>query len=159
MSLRPGAFLDQITRMGGPVRQAATDVVRLPTMPLTYVLTADLAGYLADAVDAPDVDGQRIDIGWDRPVSMQEIAQIRAAARPADRGAHHSGRPDQRAAAVVGPFSPMVKDMGAMVRWFQTGRYMADTTASVRYSVRFPPPRTPSPGSSAASDTPSPSSP
>ena len=47
-----------------------------PTIPLTYVLTSDVAGYLADAVDAPGVDGQRIDIGWDRPVSMQEIAQI-----------------------------------------------------------------------------------
>ena len=30
------------------------------------------------------------------------------------------------AAAVVGPFSPMVKDMDAMMRWFQTGGYVAD---------------------------------
>src|ERR687893_631185 len=43
---------------------------------LTCILTSDLAGYLADAVDAPGVEGQRIDIGWDRPVSMQEIAAI-----------------------------------------------------------------------------------
>jgi hypothetical protein len=31
------------------------------------------------------------------------------------------------AAAVVSRFSPMVKDMAAMTRWFQTGRYVADT--------------------------------
>lgn len=39
-----------------------------PTIPLTFVLTPDLAGYLADAVDAAGVEGERIDIGWDRPV-------------------------------------------------------------------------------------------
>ena len=51
-------------------------MVRLGAIPLTFVLTSDVAGYLADAVDAPGVDGQRIDIGWDRPVSMREIARI-----------------------------------------------------------------------------------
>jgi uncharacterized protein YbjT (DUF2867 family) len=46
------------------------------TIPLTFVLTQDLARYLADAVDVAGVEGERIDIGWDRPVSMQEIARI-----------------------------------------------------------------------------------
>jgi hypothetical protein len=31
------------------------------------------------------------------------------------------------AAAVIGRFSDQVKDMGAMLRYFQTGRYVADT--------------------------------
>ena len=30
------------------------------------------------------------------------------------------------AAALVGPFNPMVKDLDAMMRWFQTGGYVAD---------------------------------
>src|SRR5215203_6063798 len=30
------------------------------------------------------------------------------------------------AAAVLGRFNPMVKDLGAMMRWFQTGKYVAD---------------------------------
>jgi hypothetical protein len=30
--------------------------------------------------------------------------------------------------AVVGRVSPMVNDMGAMLRWFQTGRYVANPT-------------------------------
>jgi hypothetical protein len=30
------------------------------------------------------------------------------------------------ASTVVGRFSPMVRDMGAMMRWFQTGQYVAD---------------------------------
>ena len=130
VSLRPGAFLDQVTQMGGdPFAKGRLMWFGSPTIPLTFVLTADLAGYLADAVDAPGVDGQRIDIGWDRPVSMQEIAQI------SGRLLHQQIRVRtipagviNTAAAVVGRFHPMVKDMAAMMRWFQTGRYVADPT-------------------------------
>jgi uncharacterized protein YbjT (DUF2867 family) len=130
VSLRPGGFLDQITRMGGdPFAKRRFLWAGSPTIPLTYVLTSDVAGYLADAVDAPGVDGQRIDIGWDRPVSMQEIAQISGRllgqeirVRTIPAGLINA------AAAVVGPFSPMVEDMDAMLRWFQTGRYVADPT-------------------------------
>jgi uncharacterized protein YbjT (DUF2867 family) len=100
-----------------------------PTIPLSFVLTQDLAGCLADAVDATGVDGQRIDIGWDRPVSMEEIAQIsgrllgqRIRVRSVPAGLINV------AGAVIGNFSPMVKDMVAMMRWFQTGRYVADST-------------------------------
>jgi uncharacterized protein YbjT (DUF2867 family) len=130
VSLRPGGFLDQITRMGGdPFAKRRFLWAGSPTILLTYVLTSDVAGYLADAVDAPGVDGQRIDIGWDRPVSMQEIAQISGRllgqeirVRTIPAGLINA------AAAVVGPFSPMVEDMDAMLRWFQTGRYVADPT-------------------------------
>jgi nucleoside-diphosphate-sugar epimerase len=100
-----------------------------PTIPLTFVLTSDLAGYLADAVDALGVDGQRIDIGWDRPVSMQEIATISGdlLGRTVRVRAIPSGVINT-AAAVVGRFKPPVKDMSQMLRWFQTGRYCADPT-------------------------------
>jgi uncharacterized protein YbjT (DUF2867 family) len=128
VSLRPGAFLDQVTRIGGdPFAKQRLMWFGSSTIPLTFVLTSDLAGYLADAVDAPGVDGQRIDIGWDRPVSIEEIAlisgqllgqQIRVRTIPAGL--------INTAAAVMGRFNPMAKDMGAMMRWFQTGRYVAD---------------------------------
>jgi uncharacterized protein YbjT (DUF2867 family) len=130
VSLRPGAFLDQVTRMGGdPFAKRRLMWFGSPTIPITFVLTSDLAGYLADAVDAPGVDSQRIDIGWDRPVSMQEIAEIsgrllgqRIRVRTIPAGLISA------AAAVVGPFSPMAKDTDAMMRWFQTGQYVADTS-------------------------------
>jgi uncharacterized protein YbjT (DUF2867 family) len=127
VSLRPGAFLDMITRMGDPFAKRRLMWAGSPTIPLTYVLTQDLAGYLADAVDAPGVDGQRIDIGWDRPVSMNEIAEIsgkllgqRIRVRSVPASVINI------AGAVVGKFSPMVNDVAAMIRWFQTGRYVAD---------------------------------
>jgi uncharacterized protein YbjT (DUF2867 family) len=130
VALRPGAFLDMITQMGGD-RFAKRRLMWFgsPTVPLSFVLTQDLAGYLADAVDAPGVDGQRIDIGWDRPVSIEEIAQIsgrllgqRVRVRTIPAGLVST------AGALVGRFNPMVKDMVAMMRWFQTGQYAADPT-------------------------------
>jgi uncharacterized protein YbjT (DUF2867 family) len=130
VALRPGAFLDQVTQMGGdPFAKRRLMWFGSPRTPLTFVLTADLAGYLAAAVDADVASAERIDIGWDRPVGMQDIADIagrllgepikvRAVPAPVIHGA---GR-------VLGPFVPMVKDMAAMLDWFQTGRYVADTT-------------------------------
>jgi uncharacterized protein YbjT (DUF2867 family) len=88
-----------------------------------------LAAYLADAVDAPGVDGQRIDIGWDRPVSMRQIAQL--SGRLLDRHIRVLAIPAgmiKAAGAVVGRFNPMVKDLTEMMRWFETGRYVADPT-------------------------------
>jgi uncharacterized protein YbjT (DUF2867 family) len=130
VSLRPGAFLDMIARMGGdPLAKRRLMWFGSPTIPLTFVLTQDLAGYLTDAVDAPGVDGQRIDIGWDRPVSMQEIAQISGQLLGQQiRVRSMPGGLINTAGALVGKFSPMVKDMTAMMRWFQTGRYVADPT-------------------------------
>jgi uncharacterized protein YbjT (DUF2867 family) len=130
VSLRPGAFLDMITRMGGdPFAKRRLMWFGDPSIPLTFVLTSDLAGYLADAVDAPGVDGQRIDIGWDRPVSMQEIARIAAdLLGPPVRVRAVPSRVIDTASAVVGRFNPGIKDMGEMLRWFRTGRYCADPT-------------------------------
>jgi uncharacterized protein YbjT (DUF2867 family) len=128
VSLRPGAFLDLITQMrGDPFAKRRLMWFGSPTIPVSFVLTPDLAGYLADAVDAPGVDGQRIDIGWDRPISMQEIAQIsgrllgqQIRVRTIPAGLINA------AGAVVGRFNPMVKDLTAMTRWFQTGQYVAN---------------------------------
>lgn len=130
VALRPGAFLDQVTRFGGdPFSKGRLTWLGSPRVPLTFVLTPDLAGYLAAATDTPGIDGQRIDIGWDRPVSMQEVAEIsgrllrkRIRVRTIPTGLIRA------AGTVLGPINPMVKDMGAMAGWFQSGRYVADTT-------------------------------
>ena len=131
VSLRPGAFLDMLTKIGRGDPFAKRRLMWLgdPTIPLTFVLTSDLAGYLADAVDAPGVDGQRIDIGWDRPVSMREVAGISGdlLGQPVKVRAVPSGVINV-AGAVVGRFNPGVKDLSAMLRWFRTGRYCADPT-------------------------------
>jgi len=142
VALRPGAFLDMIVRMGGdPFAKRRLMWFGSPKIPLTFVLTQDLAGYLAEAVDAAGVDGQRIDIGWDRPVSMQDIAQIsgqlltqQIRVRTIPAGVINA------AGAVVGRFSSTVNDMAAMMRWFQTGRYVADPSRQREVFGQLPTP-------------------
>lgn len=130
VALRPGAFLDQAAALvGNPLDKGWILWMAEPEVPLTFVHTADLAAYLAAAVDADATATERVDIGLDRPVSMREVARLLGS---------RAGRPVtvravppaviRAAAALVGPFKPIVKDMAAMFRWFDTGRYVADTT-------------------------------
>ena len=64
VALRPGAFLDQVTRFGGdPFSRGSLSWLGSPRIPLTFILTSDLAAYLAAAVDADIAAGERIDIG------------------------------------------------------------------------------------------------
>ncbi|WP_370872981.1 SDR family oxidoreductase [Arthrobacter bambusae] len=126
VALRPGAFLEQTTRFGDPFSGGRLTWFGSPSVPLTFVLARDLAGYLAAAVDASGVEGQRIDIGWDRPVSMQDIADI---------STRLLGRQVQLA---LSPMNRMGPDLEAMMEWFQTGRYVADT--SRQREVFGPPP-------------------
>lgn len=140
VALRPGAFLDQVARVGGdPFAKRRLTWVGSDQIRLTFVLTSDLAGYLASAVDADVAAGTRIDIGWDRPVSMHEIADIagrlfgeRISVRSVPAGLLRGvGR-------VLGSAVPLARDMSAMVDWFQTGKYVADTAR--QRDVFGPPP-------------------
>lgn len=126
VALRPGAFLDQVGMWGGGNGWAEgrlTWVGSLDT-PLTFVYTADLAGYLAAAVDAPVADAERIDIGWDRPLSFRELARI---------GGTLLGREievltaDPRWGRTPDEDDQDSRDFSAMVDYFGSGRYVADT--------------------------------
>lgn len=142
VALRPGAFLDQGTQMGGdPFAKKRFMWFGSKTVPLTFVLTADLAGYLADAVDSDITPGERIDIGWSRQVSMQDVADIATTLL----GERISVRavptlPLRVIGTLAAPVMPGLKDMGAMVDWFATGEYVAETT---RQAQVFGPPPTP----------------
>lgn len=126
VALRPGAFLDQVTTMSGdPFTTGRLRWIGSSAVPLTFVLTTDLANYLAQAVDADVTPGERIDIGWDRPVSMQGVAGI--------AGGLVGKRITVRAAPAIllrtiGMVVPQLKDLAAMIDWFATGGYVADTT-------------------------------
>jgi uncharacterized protein YbjT (DUF2867 family) len=128
-ALRPGAFLDQIATMAGnPIDKGRLMWIGKTTVPLTFVHTSDLATYLAAAVDAEADNGERIDIGWDRPVSMREMVGLMG--NRAERKIKVWAVPSavaRAAGAVAGRFMPLVKDMAAMFSWFDTGRYVADT--------------------------------
>jgi uncharacterized protein YbjT (DUF2867 family) len=141
IALRPGAFIDQVASMGGnPVEKGRMVWLGKPSVPLTFVHTSDLAAYLAAAVDADAGDNERVDIGWDRPISVIEVASLITAS---------SGKPikvwaipsalTRLIGAVAGRFSPIVQDMTAMFGWFDTGRYVANPR---RQEQLFGPPPT-----------------
>ncbi|MPM89306.1 hypothetical protein SDC9_136415 [bioreactor metagenome] len=130
VALRPGAFLDNFTRYGSdPFTTGRLVPTGAPGSVMTFVLTADLARYLAEAVDAPGVDGERIDVGWTRPVSVTEIAAI--ASRLLDRPIAVGAADFPVGAGTTGEerqARTMSADMRAMAEWFDTGRYVADPT-------------------------------
>jgi uncharacterized protein YbjT (DUF2867 family) len=128
VALRPGAFVDQIASgAGNPLEKGRVFWIGKTSVPLTFVRTSDLAAYLAQAVDADAVDGERIDIGWDRPVSIAEVAdQVGGLAGTTIKVRAVPSGIARVAGAVAGPFMPILTDMTAMFRWFDTGRYVAD---------------------------------
>jgi uncharacterized protein YbjT (DUF2867 family) len=130
VALRPGAFLEQLVQFSGdPFEKKRFMWFGTKTVPLTFVLTSDLAGYLAEAVDADVGTDERIDIGWDRPVSMQEVADIASALVEETVKVRAVPAGLLRAVGVVaGRLMPGFKDLGAMLGWFETGKYVADTS-------------------------------
>lgn len=141
IALRPGAFIDQVASMGGnPVENGRMMWPGKTSVPLTFAHTSDLAAYLAVAVDADAEDAERVDIGWDRPVSVLEVANLMAlsAGKPIKVRAVPSAV-TRSIRAVAGRFWPIVQDMTAMFGWFDTGRYVADPR---RQEQLFGPPPT-----------------
>ncbi len=146
----PAPSLNQLTRFGGdPFSRGNLSWLGSPRVPLTFILTSDLAAYLAAAVDADIAAGERIDIGWDRPVSIQDVADISGSllGRLITIGPGPTG-----AAGAPGEGVSVSADIAALLEWFETGRYVANTTRQVKSSA-FPQPKTPSDASSQASDT------
>jgi uncharacterized protein YbjT (DUF2867 family) len=130
VALRPGAFFDQAVGMGGdPFAKGRFVWLGSKEAKLTFVLASDLAAYLAAAVDADVVDGERIDIGWTRPVSMQEAAELagRRAGKPVKVTSVPTGAITGLGKATA-KVLPLVSDMASMVAWFETGKYVADTS-------------------------------
>mmetsp|Transcript_28567 Transcript_28567/g.37404 ORF Transcript_28567/g.37404 Transcript_28567/m.37404 type:complete len:247 (+) Transcript_28567:39-779(+) len=78
IALRPGAFLDQGNDMlKDGINKGAINTFAAPDVPITYVYTPHLAGYLVAAIDVKGVtDAECIDIGMERPLSAIELAQV-----------------------------------------------------------------------------------
>ena len=121
-SLRPGAFLyapeggyGQMIRQGleqGHVFGMTPEGVRI-----TYIAPKEVARVIARAVDEPRALGAKIDLGSDRPLSGPEYATLLG---------EILGRP-MHVAQMPGGGGARDEDMLAMFRFFQTGKYVADT--------------------------------
>ncbi|MDR6638421.1 SDR family oxidoreductase [Paenarthrobacter nitroguajacolicus] len=131
VALRPGAFFDQVATTGGgnPFGKGRLNWMGSKDVPLTFVLASDLAGYLAEAVDADVAAGERIDIGWTRPVSILEVASL--VEKHSDKPVKVMAIPEPLLIGlgrVTSKVVPLVSDMASMVAWWDTGKYVANTT-------------------------------
>lgn len=140
VSLRPGAFIDQAQDLWADgLRKGRLMSIGDPSVRWTYLLTEEVARCLVLAVDAPGVEGRTIDLGCDVPVSTNDVAAL--ASRLLKRQVRVRKVPwplINAGTAVVGLFSPMVRDMRPAFRHFLTGRYVADTTLQARYFGAVP---------------------
>jgi uncharacterized protein YbjT (DUF2867 family) len=84
---------------------------------ITYIAPSEVARAIALAVDEPGALGQKIDLGSDRPLSGPEYAELLGKLL---------GR-SMRVAPMQGGRGASSDDMAAMLRFFQTGKYVADT--------------------------------
>lgn len=112
VALRPGAFL------GGPWVKAALERGQVMGMTpadvrITYIAPAAVARDLALAVDEPRAMGRRIDLGSDRALSGPELSELLGGLL--GRKLELTSMPARDA------------DLSAMVEFFQTGKYVANT--------------------------------
>jgi uncharacterized protein YbjT (DUF2867 family) len=120
VALRPGAFLSAPPGgFGEMVRRGLENGQVFGMTPagirITYIDPTEVARAIALAVDEPRAIGQTIDLGSDRPVSGPELAELfgRLLGRPMGMAPFPGGRRND--------------DLEAMVRFFQSGKYVADT--------------------------------
>ena len=122
VSLRPGAFLyapeggyGQMIRQG--IEQGQVFGMTPERIRITYIAPSEVARAIAMAVDEPRALGQKIDLGSDWPLSGPEYAALIG---------QLLGRP-MHVAQMQGGRGGRSDDMMAMFRFFQTGKYVADT--------------------------------
>lgn len=137
VSVRPGAYLDQVMDLlpGHGPRSGRVYSIGSPDVAWTWVLSGDVAQALAAAVDAPaEADGTHIDVGWDRPVTTRQLADLSAAqlGRPV-KVRHVPWRVIDWGLGAVGRFESRAADSLAMFRHFQTGRFVADPVRQAKY--------------------------
>jgi uncharacterized protein YbjT (DUF2867 family) len=128
VALRPGAFLDQeLERRKGGFSQGILETVVAPDVPLTYILADDVADCAAAALTAPGVEGERIDIGMDRPITPGELAA------ELSRAMGHKIEPQMYSASTGDA------DFDAFIAYMNTGQYVADVDKQAQF---FGPPAT-----------------
>ncbi len=127
VALRPGAFLGGGSGgyLARGLRRGKLLRMTPPGVRITFIHPDEVARVLARAVDASVPLGQRIDLGSDRALSTEELAELltRVLGRPIRPG----GLGMIRGMRLLGRILPSVRDLSAMFEFFATGQYVADT--------------------------------
>jgi len=132
ISLRAGAFLDQAKDFVLPKVQKGIFPALAPGVSLGMIYTGDLARYAAmAAISVPESAlGTTVDVGWDRPVSGEDLAEAfskvlrkKVVSKPA-----FPGFAVNFALPLIGIFNPGIKDLHSMLKWIKTGVYKSKNT-------------------------------
>jgi uncharacterized protein YbjT (DUF2867 family) len=129
VALRPGAFLGAPSGrfrewMLAALQKGRVMGVTQGNVRITYIAPDEVARALAMAVDEPRALGQRIDLGSDRPLSGSELTELVGSILHRPMSMRSMGGGGMRFLAL---FSPSLRGMLEMTRFFQTGKYVANT--------------------------------
>ncbi len=129
VALRPGAFLGAPRGryrewMLSGLQKGQVMGMTQGGVRMTYIAPDEVARALAMAVDEPRALGQRIDLGSDRPLSGPELAELAGQLLNRPMKLRTMGGGGMRFLAL---FSPAMRGMIEMTRFFQTGKYVANT--------------------------------
>jgi uncharacterized protein YbjT (DUF2867 family) len=132
IALRPGAFLDQAKDYVMKKVPKGIYPAFVPGVSMGMIYTGDLARYAAmAAISLPDsVLGNIVDVGWNQPVSGEDLAKAfskvlgkKVIAKPAIPGFIVN-----IVLPAAGIFNPGASDMYAMIKWIRTGVYKSSNT-------------------------------
>jgi len=128
IALRPGAFLDQVPDyMPKKIKKGIFPSFLTGTFGMVY--TSELAKYAAmAAVVLPDTElNKPIDIGWDKPVNSEILAQAFATVLNKQIKVKPIIPPFilKSLIPLIAIFNEGVKDMYEMIKWIDTGTYIS----------------------------------
>jgi uncharacterized protein YbjT (DUF2867 family) len=127
VSLRPGAFLDQeLERNKAGFAQGKLGAVIAPDVPLTFILADDVAHCAAAALSAPGIEGERIDLGMEKPTTFSELADELSRALGREVKAQHF------------PVQTSDADLAAFIAYMGTGQYVADVSKQTQFFGSVP---------------------
>jgi uncharacterized protein YbjT (DUF2867 family) len=145
ISLRPGAFLDQADDyLGDGIKRGSSFALYAwdKTVPIGMIYTPDLAQYFADCIDLPeDANGKCLEVGWTRPISMEEVVSI--CATKLDRSISCYALPwfiRMTTIYTVGLVSPFWSEMMKMFNYLSNGDYVNTTEDQKKYFGEPPTP-------------------
>ncbi|MEA3201076.1 MAG: hypothetical protein QOE90_2504 [Thermoplasmata archaeon] len=127
VSLRPGAYLGGSPWWTQQLAGGAILAFGPPDVAWTYVHPDEVADLLAQAVDARGVEGRKIDVGSDRPVTLRELARLVSAEAGREIRLAEPDAAMQRWGGDDAAGEARRRDMTAMARYFGSGKYVADT--------------------------------
>ncbi len=126
VALRPGGFLDQILGWGADgIIRGTLDTLIDPDVPLTCIHADDVAHDAVAALALPGIDGARIDLGMEHPLTFRGLADELSRVVGHSVAVRYSP-PSADADSGVGA------EIDAALAYMGSGQYVADIDAQVR---------------------------